>query len=223
MNIVLIGKPGCGKGTLSNELKKEGWYQLSPGEIMREKMKDNDELAQMLRDLLNKGNFAPDEVTIGLVKDAVAKLPPGTNVMFDGFPRTVAQAKMLADSFPIDAVVHFEISDELITQRIVNRLVHQPSGRVYNTLFNPPKKEGVDDITGEALTRRADDSPELISQRLANYMTLTYPAYEYLIQAGLPNFSINAAAPSSESTQEVKEKLAQLTTLENKKSNKLSI
>lgn len=198
MNIVLIGKPGCGKGTLANVLKKDNWYQLSPGDLMREKMKDNDETAELLKSLLNKGNFAPDELTIQIVKNKIAQLPQGTNVLFDGFPRTVAQAKMLKDSFDIDLIIHFDISDDLIIERITNRMVHPPSGRVYNKLFNPPRVDGIDDYTGDKLVQRDDDKPELISQRIKNFMELTYPAFEYLQSSGIDVLNVDGAKSSSE-------------------------
>ncbi len=204
MNIVLIGKPGCGKGTLANVLKKDNWFQLSPGDLMREKMKGNDETAELLKSLLNQGNFAPDALTIQIVKDKVASLPENTDVLFDGFPRTVAQAKMLASSFDIDLIIHFDISDDLIIERITNRMVHPPSGRVYNKLFNPPRVEGFDDFTGDALVQRDDDKPELISQRIKNYMDLTYPAFEYLKSTGINVLEIDGAKSSPEVANEVK-------------------
>lgn len=244
LNIVFIGKPGCGKGTLTQELKKiaeqrlkDGeininWFQLSPGEIMREKMKDNDETAQILKDLLNKGNYAPNHITISIVKEAINKFENQninntqnniTGIIFDGFPRTIEQAQLILDEFNIDLVVNFETEDEVIYHRLLHRLNHPKSGRVYHEIDNPPKIKGLDDITGEPLVKRDDDKKELIDQRLKNFKEKTYPSFEVLKNAGLNVIDINSNQNSTIIANIVQEEIDLIVNhkLNNKKRNKL--
>ena len=210
MNILLMGKPGCGKGTLANALIQEGWLHLSTGNLMREKMRNDDPMAQELKLLLNQGKFATDEMTIEIVQQYLAKIGSSENVLFDGFPRTIPQSHWLKENYKIDLVVYLEISDQTLTERITNRRVHPQSGRIYNTLFNPPKIEGIDDETGEPLITRKDDTAEVIAQRLKEFETLTAPAYRVLKEAGIPVLEINAQQHSQAIKQEVLNYIAQL-------------
>lgn len=194
MNIVLIGKPGCGKGTLSNYLlnnvKDYNFITISPGDLMKKIMaEENNQDALFLKNLLDKGNFAPDEFTINIIKKEIENidnsiLSNNNNIkpsfIYDGFPRTIAQAQMMAKELPVDLVVYFDIEDKVIIERISNRLIHLPSSRIYNLKTNPPKNPGLDDITGEPLTKRKDDDSKIIQQRIDNFMNLTYPAYQEL-------------------------------------------
>lgn len=110
---------------------------------------------------------------------------PEASFVLDGFPRTANQAVQLNDIVPINLVVHINTPPEIIIDRICNRWVHAPSGRVYNTTFNPPKNEGKDDVTGEPLTRRADDDPEVWKQRLQSFKQTNEPLLEHYDKAGL--------------------------------------
>lgn len=211
MNIVLIGKPGAGKGSLTQQLISydNTWYQLAPGEVMREKMKnDNDDVAQTLRHLLGQGNYAPDHITISIVKEKIANLPHNMNVIFDGFPRTAEQAKMLAENFHVDLVIYLDTPDEVVKERLPYRLNHPASGRVYNEITHPPINAQLDDVTHEPLIKRADDKPELIEQRIKNFFDKTYPAYQYLVNnTNMPCITIDAQLTETEIFSIVKEHL----------------
>lgn len=215
MNIVLIGKPGCGKGSLSEVLKKQNWQHLSPGEVMRAHMKDpQSKYREILLSKLNAGNFAPDDVTVEIVKAEVekikAKFSDEVNIVFDGFPRTAAQAQILLENFNIDLVVYFNIDDSVIIDRITNRLVHPASGRVYHKINKPPLNEGLDDVTGEALVVREDDKAHLVQQRIDNFMNLTYPAWEVLQRSAVDCLEVDGMQDPAKTAQQVIEKAQEL-------------
>lgn len=186
MNLVLIGKPGCGKGSFCNYLlnnySKE-YIQLSTGDLMKKIMKQDNDTSAWLKSLLNQGNFAPDDFTIKLIKqeiESINNINGNINIIYDGFPRTLEQAKILEKEIDIDLVIYFDIDDKVIKDRIVNRLIHLPSGRIYNEKTNPPKNPGFDDVTGEPLVKRDDDNLSIIDKRLNNFNELTMPAFNHL-------------------------------------------
>ena len=129
---------------------------------------------------MDEGKLVPDELTVALVKDRIAQPDCENGFLLDGFPRTIPQADALKDSgVKIDYVLEFDVPDEVIVERMSGRRVHQASGRSYHIVYNPPKVEGKDDVTGEDLIIRADDKPETVLDRLAIYHKQTQPLVDY--------------------------------------------
>lgn len=180
MNILFLGKPGSGKGTVTQRLKEDGFLHLSTGDLLRAEREKGTELGQAIGKLIDGGNFVSDETIFNLV-DNYLEENKGKNIVFDGFPRNLAQAQKCIDKNIIfEKVVVLEVPDELIKDRIVNRRVHTASGRVYNTKTLPPKVEGIDDITGDLLVHRDDDKEEVIGKRLDIYKNVTEPIAQFL-------------------------------------------
>lgn len=180
MNILFLGKPGSGKGTITKRLEKDGFVHLSTGDLLRAERDRGTELGKEIGALIDKGLFAPDAMIFDLV-DKFLLENNGKNIMFDGFPRNLAQAqKCIEKNIIFEKVVVLEVPDELIKDRIVNRRVHLNSGRVYNVKTLPPKIEGLDDVTGEPLIHRDDDKEEVLVQRLEIYKNVTEPIAQFL-------------------------------------------
>lgn len=179
MKIVLFGLPASGKGTQSNHiLNKYGIPQLSTGDMLRRLAKEEDSiLGKEIREI-PVGHFANDELIIKCINEELKKDIYKNGVVFDGFPRTEAQAtKMIEMGIIPDMVVLLKADENSLVKRIINRRIHEPSGRSYNIITDPPKIEGKDDITGEPLVHRSDDNHEFISKRINDFNTKTYPAF----------------------------------------------
>ena len=159
MRIILLGAPGAGKGTQAQFLmQKFGIPQISTGDMLRSAIKAGTPLGLKAKEVMDKGQLVSDDIIIGLVKDRVAQADCANGFLLDGFPRTIPQAEALdANSISIDAVVEICVPDEEIVKRMSGRRVHLASGRTYHVVFNPPKVEGKDDVTGEDLVIRKDD------------------------------------------------------------------
>ena len=181
MKIILLGAPGAGKGTQAQFImNKFGVPQISTGDMFRAAIKEGTELGKQAKALMDEGKLVPDELTVALVKDRIAQPDCANGFLLDGFPRTIPQADALKDSgVKIDLVLEFDVADEVIVERMSGRRVHQPSGRTYHVVYNPPKVEGKDDVTGEDLIIRADDKPETVLDRLAVYHKQTSPLIDY--------------------------------------------
>ncbi|MDD6177251.1 MAG: adenylate kinase [Succinivibrionaceae bacterium] len=177
MRIILLGAPGAGKGTQAQFLmKKFGIPQISTGDMLRSAAKAGTELGLKAKELMDKGQLVPDDLIIGLVKERVAQADCANGFLFDGFPRTIPQAEAIdANAIGVDAVVEICVPDEEIVKRMSGRRVHLASGRTYHVIFNPPKVEGKDDVTGEDLVIRKDDEEATVRQRLAVYHSQTEP------------------------------------------------
>lgn len=181
MKIILLGAPGAGKGTQAQfMMKKFGIPQISTGDMFRAAIKEGTELGKQAKALMDEGKLVPDELTVALVKDRIAQPDCANGFLLDGFPRTIPQADALKEAgVKIDFVLEFDVADSVIVERMSGRRVHQPSGRTYHVVYNPPKVEGKDDVTGEDLIIRQDDKPETVLDRLAIYHKQTKPLIAY--------------------------------------------
>ena len=181
MKIILLGAPGAGKGTQAQFISEHlNIPQISTGDMLREAVANKSDLGLKAKDLMEKGELVPDDLILDLVKDRINEDDCLNGFLFDGFPRTLDQAAALKDrDVEIDCVIEIMVNDEEIIQRMSGRRVHSASGRTYHILHNPPKKENIDDVTGEALIQRPDDNEETVKKRLAIYHEQTYPLVDF--------------------------------------------
>lgn len=177
MRIILLGAPGAGKGTQAQFLMdKYGIPQISTGDMLRAAIKAGTPLGLKAKEVMDKGQLVSDEIIIGLVKERIAQDDCAKGFLLDGFPRTIPQADaMKAVGVMVDFVLEFDVPDEEIVKRMSGRRVHSGSGRTYHVVFNPPKVEGKDDVTGEDLVIRADDEETTVRKRLDVYHQQTAP------------------------------------------------
>ncbi|MEJ2468411.1 MAG: adenylate kinase [Campylobacterales bacterium] len=181
MKIILLGAPGAGKGTQAQFLTKAfDIPQISTGDMLRAAIKAGTELGKLAKSFMDEGKLVTDEIIIGLVKERIAEDDCKNGFLLDGFPRTIAQADALKEAgVTIDAVVEIDVPDEEIVSRMSGRRAHLASGRTYHLVYNPPKVEGKDDITGEELVQRDDDKEEVVLDRLRVYHEQTAPLIGY--------------------------------------------
>lgn len=185
MKVVFLGPPGAGKGTMATDLAEfAGIPHISTGDIFRANIKQQTELGKKVKAILDSGELVPDTLTIELVEDRLSQADAQSGFILDGFPRTVPQADALAKMQQLDRVINFELHDDEVIRRLSGRRVHPGSGRTYHVIFNPPKNEGVDDVTGEPLVQREDDSEHSIKNRLRVYREQTQPLIEYYRSRG---------------------------------------
>ena len=175
MRMILLGPPGAGKGTQARFIcERYKIPQISTGDMLRAAVAAGSELGKQAKTVMDSGGLVSDDIIIGLVKERITEPDCASGFLFDGFPRTLAQAEAMRDArVDIDAVVEIAVPDDDIVARLSGRRSHPGSGRVYHVTFNPPKVEGTDDITGETLVHRDDDREETIRNRLANYHAQT--------------------------------------------------
>jgi len=181
MRVILLGGPGAGKGTQANYIKeKYGIPQVSTGDMLRAHVKAGTELGQAAKKIMDQGGLVSDDIIIGMVKERIQEDDCSNGFLFDGFPRTIPQAEALKSAgIQVDAVVEIDVPDQEIINRMSGRRVHLGSGRTYHVIFNPPKQEGKDDVTGEPLIQRDDDKEETVRARLKVYHDQTEPLIEY--------------------------------------------
>ncbi|BFM07609.1 adenylate kinase [Halioxenophilus aromaticivorans] len=181
MRIILLGAPGAGKGTQAQLIMDEfSIPQISTGDMLRAAVKNETPLGLQVKDIMASGGLVSDEIIIGLVKERIAQDDCANGFLFDGFPRTIPQAEALLDAgVVIDHVMEIAVDDEEIVARLSGRRVHEASGRVYHVKYNPPKQEGLDDETGEALIQREDDTEETVRKRLQVYHDQTEPLVDF--------------------------------------------
>lgn len=181
MRLILLGPPGAGKGTQANLIKARfGIPQISTGDMLRAAVSAGTPLGLEAKKIIDAGKLVSDGICIGLVKDRIMQADCQTGFLLDGFPRTIPQAEaMKAEGIDVDFVVEIDVPDTEIVKRMSGRRVHLPSGRTYHILYNPPKKEGLDDITGEPLIQRDDDKEETVMKRLEVYHSQTKPLVDY--------------------------------------------
>lgn len=181
MRIILLGAPGAGKGTQAQYLMEEYKIpQISTGDMLRAAVKAQTPLGKEAKKVMDEGGLVSDQIIIGLVKERILQDDCKNGFLFDGFPRTIPQAQAMIDhNVAIDYVIEVNVEDSEIISRLSGRRVHEASGRTYHVKYNPPKIAGKDDVTGENLIQRADDSEETVAKRLAVYHSQTEPLVEF--------------------------------------------
>ncbi|MBL7543887.1 MAG: adenylate kinase [Bdellovibrionaceae bacterium] len=181
MKIILLGPPGAGKGTQAQFLKdRYNIPQISTGEILRAEIKAQSELGKKLKAIVDSGALVSDDIIIEIVQKKIQSPECKNGFLFDGFPRTLPQAEAVKTAdIKIDHVIEITVPDTEIVKRMSGRRVHLASGRTYHVDHNPPKKSGIDDVSGEPLVQREDDKEETVKKRLDVYHQQTKPLVEY--------------------------------------------
>jgi adenylate kinase len=181
MRIILLGAPGAGKGTQAQYLtEKFNIPQISTGDMLRAAVKAGTPLGIKAKAVMDAGQLVSDDIIIGLVQERITQDDCANGFLFDGFPRTIPQADALKEAgVQIDAVSEIDVDNEEIIKRMSGRRVHPGSGRTYHLLFNAPKVEGKDDVTGEELIQRVDDQEDTVRARLKVYDDQTAPLINY--------------------------------------------
>ena len=181
MRIILLGAPGAGKGTQATFIKQHfNIPQISTGDMLRAAVKAGTPLGLEAKSFMDSGGLVPDSVIIGMVQERIKEADCAKGFLFDGFPRTIPQADAMKNAgVMIDYVVEIDVPDSAIMERMTGRRSHPASGRTYHIKFNPPKVEGIDDISGEDLVQRADEAPDVVNKRLVEYHNLTEPLVAY--------------------------------------------
>jgi len=209
MKIILLGPPGAGKGTQAESIcKNYNIPHISTGNMLREAVDAGTELGLEAKSLMDAGILVSDEVIVGLVEERISQSDCSDGFLFDGFPRTIPQAEALIErNINIDAVVEIDVPDQDIIDRMSGRRMHPASGRNYHVIYNPPKIEGKDDITGEDLILREDDKPETVKDRLKVYADQTSPLISFYSelssQAKLDYIKVSGTASPIEVTEEI--------------------
>lgn len=181
MHIILLGSPGSGKGTQAQFItEKYAIPQISTGDMLRAAVRAGTPLGVEAKKVMDAGGLVSDDIILGLIKDRITHDDCKNGFLLDGFPRTLVQAEGLKNmGVEIDTVIEIDVPDENIVTRMAGRRVHLASGRSYHTQFNPPKNEGFDNETGEALIQRDDDREETVRNRLRVYHEQTKPLVDY--------------------------------------------
>jgi adenylate kinase len=181
MRLILLGPPGAGKGTQAAAITAAfAIPQISTGDMLRAAVKAGTPLGRAAQQVMDSGSLVSDDIIIGLVKERLREPDCVRGYLFDGFPRTIPQAEAMREAgVPIDHVLEIVVPDAAIVERMSGRRVHVASGRTYHVTFNPPRVDGVDDVSGEALVQREDDREETVQKRLAVYHRQTEPLVAY--------------------------------------------
>ena len=181
MRLILLGAPGAGKGTQASFICQHyGIPQISTGDMLRAAVKAGTDMGLAAKKVMDSGGLVGDDIIIGLVKERIAQPDCANGFLFDGFPRTIPQADAMKQAgVKLDCVLEIDVPFDAIIERMSGRRVHVASGRTYHVRFNPPKHEGLDDHTGEALIQRDDDKEETVKKRLEVYSAQTRPLVDY--------------------------------------------
>lgn len=181
MRLILLGAPGAGKGTQAQYICQHfSIPQISTGDMLRAAIKAGTPLGKKVKSIVDSGQLVSDDIIIDLVKSRIAQPDCANGFLFDGFPRTLVQAEAIRDAkIPLDHAIEINANDDEIVKRVTGRRIHPSSGRVYHKIYHPPKKQGLDDETGEALVQREDDQEETVRKRLQVYHEQTKPLISY--------------------------------------------
>jgi len=194
-NVVLLGPPGAGKGTIAVRVARElGLLHLSTGDVLRDEVARGTDLGRRARAFMERGELVPDDVVLAMVKERVRGR---RGVLLDGFPRTLAQAEGLARFLPVDVVVDLAVSKDEVVRRLSGRRVCPRCGAVYNVVTQPPRAEGTCDRCGEALVQRPDDAPEVVARRYEVYERDSRPLVDYYRKRGVLATVDGARAPDA--------------------------
>lgn len=209
MNVLLLGPPGAGKGTQAKRLEETyGLVQLATGDMLRAEVADGSSLGVKAKAIMEAGSLVPDDLIIEMISDRMARPDCATGVLFDGFPRTVAQAEALekmlgAKEQRIDLVIEVKVVDESLVERIVGRFTCPDCGAAYHDRFNQTKKEGVCDVCGGTeFHRRADDNAETMGKRLSAYHEQTQPLLPFYDERGVLR-SVDGMAAIDDVTRQI--------------------
>ena len=212
-NISLLGPPGAGKGTQADLICELcNIPKVSTGDMLREAVASGSDLGKKVSNILDTGGLVSDEIIGSLIEDRLTKPDCINGSLFDGVPRTLGQASKLSElGINFTHVIEITVQDEVIVNRMSGRRVHPGSGRNYHINYNPPKSEGVDDISGEPLIQREDDKPETVLKRLEVYHDQTKPLTNFYIEeaskSDLKYFAVNGEHKVAEVFKNIKEQI----------------
>ena len=206
MNLILLGMPGAGKGTQAEIIQREqGIANVSTGAMMREVSRAESDLGRKVQEYLSSGKLVPDNIIIEMLVERISQNDCENGFLLDGFPRNLDQAKALEEAeVEINLILFLKISEKEIIERMSGRRVHLPSGRSYHVVYNPPKVEGKDDLTGEILIQREDDHPDVIKKRLQVYYEETEPLLSFYRQKDISFYEIDASKTLEEVTEDIR-------------------
>ena len=189
--LVMLGAPGAGKGTQAEIISEElGLPHISSGDLFREHIKNKTELGLLASEIINRGQLVPDDVTIAMIRDRLARKDCANGAVLDGFPRTPAQAQAL-DSIltdfngKVDLVPYIKVEDEVLIERLTGRWTCRENGHIFHQIYNPPKQAGICDFDGSELYQRDDDKRETVTERIQVYLEQTAPLIEYYKKSGV--------------------------------------
>ena len=210
MRVILLGAPGAGKGTQAQFITERfSIPQISTGDMLRAAVAAGTELGLQAKGIMESGGLVSDDLIIALVKERITQDDCSNGFLFDGFPRTIPQAEALKEAgISIDHVLDIDVADEEIIKRLSGRRVHPDSGRTYHVVYNPPKVEGQDDVTGEPLIQRDDDSEETVKNRLAVYHDQTKPLVDYYSNWDGDNAPVYTRIPGVGTVEEITNQVA---------------
>lgn len=211
--IVLLGPPGAGKGTQAQVLaEKTGLAHISSGDIFRENLKNQTDLGKLAQVYMNRGELVPDDVTIAMIRERLSRPDCANGAILDGFPRTPAQAEALSAMLEeldgkVVSVPYISVPAEVLIERLSGRWTCRTCGKVYHSVYNPPKKAGICDDDGGELYQREDDQPATVEKRIKVYLEQTSPLIEHYRRAGLL-VEIDGTLPIEEVTRQLMEAIA---------------
>jgi adenylate kinase len=192
MRLILLGPPGAGKGTQARLVcERYGIPQISTGDMLRTAIAAGTELGRQAKAVMDAGRLVSDDLVVAMVRERIARPDCAAGFLFDGFPRTMAQAEATRTAgVSFDAIIDIRVPDDVVLERLTGRRTHLPSGRAYHLRFNPPRRDGLDDVTGEPLVLRDDDREETVRHRLEAYHAQTQELstfYARLAGSGAPD------------------------------------